>query len=259
MSPTSAPRPVALVTGPTAGIGLEFARQLAASGHDLVLVARNETRLNEVALQLHQDHGAHCEVLVADLADREQLAQVEARLADPAGPIDLLVNNAGFGLKERFLVNSVEQEQMLLDVLVTAVMRLSHAALGPMSERGSGAILNVSSVADFMPRGTYSAAKAYVTRFSEWAHNEYGPAGVQVMALCPGFIRTEFHERMEVGQDTVPSYLWLESPDLVTAALADLAAGKAISVPSLRYKAIVAGAKYVPTGLLQRLQKLGRD
>jgi short-subunit dehydrogenase len=261
MSPSSLPsdRPVALVTGPTAGIGLEFARQLAASGHDLVLVARNEDRLNEVALQLHQDFGARCEVLVADLADRDQLARVEARLAGPGGPVDLLVNNAGFGLKNRFGDNTVEQEQMLLDVLVTAVMRLSHAALGPMAARGSGAVLNVSSVAGFMPRGTYSAAKAYVTRFSEWAHNEYAPAGVQVMALCPGFIRTEFHERMEVGQDSAPSFLWLEASDLVRAALSDLAAGKAISVPSLRYKAIVTGAKYVPTGLLQRLQKLGRD
>ena len=252
-------RPVALVTGPTAGIGLEFARQLAGSGHDLVLVARNEARLNEVALELHQEFGASCEVLVADLADREQLALVEARLADPAGPIDLLVNNAGYGLKGRFLDNTVEQEQGLLDVLVVAVMRLSHAALGSMAARGSGAVINVSSVAGFLPRGTYSAAKAYVTRFSEWAHNEYGPAGVQVMALCTGFIRTEFHQRMDVGRDSAPSFLWLDAPDLVSAALSDLAAGKAVSVPSLRYKAIVTGAKYVPTGLLQRLQKLGRD
>jgi len=261
MSPTSpaAVRPVALVTGPTAGIGLEFARQLAASGHDLVLVARNETRLDEVALELHQEHGAHAEVLVADLGDRDQLARVEARLADPDAPIDLLVNNAGFGLKNRFGENHVEQEQQLLDVLVTAVMRLSHAALGPMSARGSGAIVNVSSVAGFLPRGTYSAAKAYVTRFSEWAHHEYAPRGVQVMALCPGFIRTEFHERMEVGRDSAPSYLWLDAPDLVTAALSDLAGGKAVSVPSLRYKAIVTGVKYVPMGLLQRLQRMGRE
>jgi short-subunit dehydrogenase len=254
----SAARPVALITGPTAGIGLEFARQLAGSGHDLVLVARNETRLNEVALELHQEFGASCEVIAADLADRLQLGLVEARLADPSGPIDLLVNNAGFGLKGRFLDNTVAQEQAHLDVLVVAVMRLSHAALAPMVARGSGAVINVSSVAGFLPRGTYSAAKAYVTKFSEWAHNEYAPAGVQVMALCPGFIRTEFHERMEVGRDSAPSFLWLDAPDLVTAALSDLAAGKAISVPSLRYKAIVVGAKYVPSGLLQRFQKMGR-
>jgi len=254
----SSQRPVALVTGATAGIGLEFARQLAERGHDLVLVARNTARLDEVALQLHQEFGVDSEVLSADLADREQLALVEARLADASRPVDMLVNNAGFGLKGRFLDNSVEQEQAHLDVLVVAVMRLSHAALGPMVARGRGAVVNVSSVAGFLPRGTYSAAKAYVTKLSEWAHAEYAPQGVKVMALCPGFIRTEFHERMEVGRDSAPSFLWLEASDLVHVALTDLEAGKAVSVPTFRYKAIVTGAKYVPTGLLQRFQSLGR-
>jgi len=249
---------VALVTGPTAGIGLEIARQLAARGHELVLVARNEERLGAVALELTGEFGVATEVIVADLADRDALALVEARLADPDRPVEILINNAGFGLKGRFLDNTIAQEQAHLDVLVVAVMRLCHAALGPMAARGSGQILNVSSVAGFLPRGTYSAAKAYVTKFSEWAHNEYGPQGVQVMALCPGFVRTEFHERMEVGRDSAPDFLWLEAEDLVTAALADLDAGKAISVPSFRYKAIVTGAKYIPAGLLQRFQTMGR-
>ncbi len=257
--PTSgSPTSCALVTGPTAGIGLEIARQLAARGHDLVLVARNEARLGEVALALSQEFGITTEVIVADLADRDALSLVETRLADPDRPIEILVNNAGFGLKGRFLDNTVAQEQAHLDVLVVAVMRLCHAALGPMAARGSGQILNVSSVAGFLPRGTYSAAKAYVTKFSEWAHNEYGPQGVQVMALCPGFVRTEFHERMDVDRDSAPAFLWLEAEELVTAALADLDAGKAISVPTLRYKAIVTGAKYVPSGLLQRFQTFGR-
>jgi short-subunit dehydrogenase len=247
-----------LVTGPTAGIGLEIARQLAARGSDLVLVARNEERLATVAAQLEGEFGIRTEVIPADLADRGALAVVEARLADAARPIDLLVNNAGFGLRGRFLENSVDAEQAHLDVLVVAPMRLTHAALGPMVARGSGAILNVSSVAGYLPRGTYSAAKAYVTRFSEWAHHEYAPHGVHVMALCPGFVRTEFHERMEVGQDSAPSFLWLDPEEFVTAALADLDARKAISVPTLRYKAIVAGAKYIPTGLLQRFQSFGR-
>lgn len=256
MSPSSAS--CALVTGPTAGIGLEIARQLAARGHDLVLVARNEDRLGEVALQLSQEFGVKTEVIAADLTDRSSLAVVEARLADASRPIDILVNNAGFGLKGRFLDNSIEAEQAHLDVLVVAPMRLTHAAIGPMVARGSGKIVNVSSVAGFLPRGTYSAAKAYVTKFSEWAHNEYGPQGVHVMALCPGFVRTEFHERMDVGRDSAPSYLWLDTEEFVKLALADLDAGKAISVPTLRYKAIVAGAKYVPAGLLQRFQGLGR-
>jgi hypothetical protein len=250
---------VSLVTGGTAGIGAEIARQLAARGSDLVLVARNEERLGEVALQLSSEYGIRTEVLVADLADRESLADVEARLADADRPVDMLINNAGFGLRGRFLENSIDAEQAHLDVLVTAPMRLTHAALGPMVARGAGTIVNVSSVAGYLPRGTYSAAKAYVTRFSEWAHNEYGPQGVHVMALCPGFVRTEFHERMDVGRDSAPSFLWLGTEEFVTAALADLDAGKAVSVPSLRYKAIVTGAKYVPSGLLQQFQRFGRQ
>lgn len=248
----------ALITGPSAGIGFEFARQLAARGTDLVLVARDETRLKEVADQLTGEFGISTEVLPADLTDRESLAAVEARLADASRPVDLLVNNAGFGLKGRFLDNSLAAEQAHLDVLVVAPMRLTHAALGGMVERGRGQVINVSSVAGFLPRGTYSAAKAYVTKFSEWAHNEYAPQGVHVMALCPGFVRTEFHERMEVGRDSAPSFLWLDTEEFVKLALADADAGKAISVPTLRYKAIVAGAKYVPAGLLQRFQGLGR-
>ena len=249
----------ALVTGATAGIGLEFARQLAARGYDLVLVARDPARLDQVAVELRGSAtNPDVEVVAADLADRKQLASVEARLADRSAPIELLVNNAGYGLKGRFLDNSVEQEQGHLDVLVTAVMRLTHAALGPMVERGHGGVINVSSVAGYLPRGTYSAAKAYVTRFSEWAHNEYAAQGVTVMALCPGFIRTEFHERMDVGRDSAPAFLWLDAPDLVSAALKDFEAGKAISVPSVRYKAIVTAAKYIPSGLAQRFQSFGR-
>ena len=173
----------ALVTGATAGIGLEFARQLAARGHGLVLVARDEARLAAVAKELQAAYDIEVEVLVADLVDKAQSATVEARLADRSRPIELLVNNAGFGLKHRFLDNPIEDEEAMLDVLVTAVLRLSHAALGPMAERGRGGIINVSSVAAFLPRGTYSAAKAWVNSFSEWAHNEYKPQGVTVMAL----------------------------------------------------------------------------
>ena len=138
--------------------------------HDLVLVARNTERLEEVAAELAQQYGVATEVLTADLTDRESLAAVERRLADPARPVDLLVNNAGFGLKGRFLDNDLEAEQAHLDVLVVAPMRLSHAALGPMVARGRGAIVNVSSVAGFLPRGTYSAAKAYVTKALQGAY-----------------------------------------------------------------------------------------
>jgi uncharacterized protein len=261
MSETPLPRPgasTALITGATAGIGLAFARQLAAQGHDLVLVARDRARLESTAEELRAEHGVRVEVLAADLTDRAQLAIVEARLAATDQPVELLVNNAGFGLRHRFLANDIEQEQAHLDVLVVAVLRLSHAALGAMVERGHGGIINVSSVAAFLPRGTYSAAKAWVNSFSEWAHHEYAERGVRVMALCPGFTKTEFHERMDVGRDSVPSFLWLEVDALVATALRDYAKGKVISIPDARYKAIAAASRVVPNGLLQRLQSLGR-
>jgi short-subunit dehydrogenase len=252
------PRPTALITGPTSGIGACFADQLARTGYDLVLVARDESRLDALAAEVERAYAVDTEVLVADLADREALAKVEQRVADPARPIDLLVNNAGFGHKRPFLENSVEDEQQMLDVLVTAVLRLTHAALGAMVARGDGAIINVSSVAGYLPRGSYSAAKAYVTSLSEWADLTYRDKGVRVMALCPGFTKTEFHERMDVTRDSAPSWMWLEADRLVAAALKDLEKGKRVSVPSKRYKAITGVVRYTPSSVLSRLQGLGR-
>ncbi|HEU5038810.1 MAG TPA: SDR family oxidoreductase [Nocardioides sp.] len=249
---------VALVTGPTAGIGRSFAHQLAEQGYDLVLVARDRSRLEAEADELRAAYGVAVEVLPADLVDRGQLATVEARLADRDRPVDLLVNNAGFGLKKRFLDNTVDEEQAMLEVLVTAVMRLSHAALGAMTERGRGGIINVSSVAAFLPRGSYSAAKAYVNSFSEWAAREYAQHGVTVTCLCPGFTRTEFHERMQVGRGSAPDFLWLDADELVRTALRDHAKGKVFSIPSPQYKAISTAARLIPGGVLQRFQSLGR-
>jgi short-subunit dehydrogenase len=251
-------RGTALITGPTAGIGLAFAEQLAARGQDLVLVARDRARLEDLAARLGDSHDVGVEVLVADLADREQMAAVEARVADPLRPVSLLVNNAGFGHKHPFTENSVEDEQEMLDVLVTAVMRLSHAAIGPMLQRGEGAIVNVSSVAAFLPRGTYSAAKAYVVSFSEWLDLTYRDRGVRGMALCPGFVRTEFHARMGVGRDSAPGWMWLDAERLVREALVDLERGKAISIPSKRYKLLSALARATPSSLQARFQALGR-
>ncbi|WP_017934868.1 SDR family NAD(P)-dependent oxidoreductase [Nocardioides sp. Iso805N] len=248
----------ALITGATAGIGLAFARQLAAQGHDLVLVARDKGRLEEVAAELTTTHRVQVEVLAADLGDRAQLGTVEERLTDMERPVDLLVNNAGFGLKQRFLDNTADQEQEMLDVLVVAVLRLSHAALGPMAARGRGGIINVSSVAAFLPRGTYSAAKAWVNSFSEWASHEYAERGVHVMALCPGFTKTEFHERMGVSRGSAPGFMWLEVDDLVAAALKDYRKKKVFSIPSAQYKAVVGVTRAIPKGVLQRFQSLGR-
>lgn len=258
MSPRSAQTPpsTAMVTGPTAGIGLEFARQIADRGHHLVLVARNTERLAQVAATLRADHDVEVEVITADLADRTQMAIVEERLASTDRPIDLLVNNAGFGLKERFLDNQIEAEQEMLDVLVTAPLRLSHAALAAMTSRGHGGIINVSSVAAFLPRGTYSAAKAYLNRFGEWAANEYAGQGVTVTTLCPGFTKTEFHQRMGVKRGT--GLLWLEPDFLVRQALADFDKGRVFSIPGAQYKAITALTRAIPSRALQGLQSMGR-
>lgn len=257
MSPeTSAP--TALVTGATAGIGLEFARQLAARGHDLVLVARDQDRLRAVADELAATYDVAAEALPADLADREQLRRVEDRLGDAGHPVDLLVNNAGFGLKDRFLDNDVEDEQLMVDVLVTAVMRLSHAAMRSMAGRGRGGVINVSSVASFLPRGTYSAAKAWVNHFGQWAAHEYADRGVQVTTLCPGFTTTEFHQRMGVDRGSAPAFMWLDPEFLVDRALRDFDRGRTMSVPGASYRAVRALTRVVPTGLAQRFQSLGR-
>ncbi|MGL5809001.1 MAG: SDR family NAD(P)-dependent oxidoreductase [Nocardioides sp.] len=249
----------ALITGATAGIGLEFARQLAGRGYDLVLVARDVTRLESTAAEIRARYGRSVEILAADLTVPDQLAIVERRVADPAEPVDLVVNNAGFGLAKPLLFNTADQEQAMLEILVLAVLRLSHAALGAMTARGSGGLINVSSVSAYLPRGTYGAAKAWVNSFSEWAAVEYAAQGVRVMALCPGFVRTEFHERMDVGRDAVPERMWLDPEYVVTRALDDFDRGRVVSVPSARYRAIVAAAKFTPAALAHRFRSIGRS
>ena len=194
----------ALVTGSTAGIGYEFARQLAERGHDIVLVARDRARLENVSDELRRDYKIRSEVLVADLSDRAQIEKVAQRLADDARPVDLLVNNAGYGMKKGFLANEIEAEEAMLDVLCTSVLVLSHAAARAMKTRGRGGIINVSSVASYATMGTYSAAKAWVRYFSEGLSRELTGSGVTCMALCPGFTHTEFHERGRMNDVAAP-------------------------------------------------------
>lgn len=251
-------RPVALVTGASAGIGLSFVHELGRRGYDLVLVARDRSRLEHLAAEVGEQYAVSVDVLSADLSLRDQLAEVERRVAATDRPVDLLVNNAGFGLKHGFLDNDIETEQQMLDVLVTAVLRLTHAALGQMVERGTGGVINVSSVAGYLPRGTYSAAKMYVTSLSQWADLTYRDRGVRTMALLPGFTKTEFHARMDVGRDSAPSWLWLDSDRLVREGMDDFVRGRTISVPSRRYKAITTAARYIPPAIQARFQSLGR-
>lgn len=247
----------ALITGPTAGIGRAFADKLAREGYDLVLVARDEARLKEVATEITRLYGVGCEVLAADLTEAAQLALVEERFR--TGPIEVLVNNAGFGQKKPFWANTIEQEEKQLDLLVRVVLRLTHAAVQPMIERGSGAVVNVSSVAGFLQRNSYSAHKSWVTNFSAGLATGLHAQGVAVMALCPGFVHTEFHERMGMDKSLIPSFMWLDATDLVDAAWVDLMRGKPISVPSWRYKLVVAAARYVPRTLISRVSTVGLD
>ncbi len=209
-----------------------------------------------MADELSVAHGVACEVLPADLSDLDQTMRVEARLRQQ--PFDVLVNNAGFGLQRPFDVNDVEAEQRGLDVLVRAVMRLTHAALLPMLAAGRGDVVNVSSVAGYVPRGSYSAHKAWVTAFSAWASVYYRPCGVRVMALCPGFVHTEFHQRMRADMSGVGGWMWLDADDLVRVGLKDLRAGKAVSIPTLRYKALTALARVTPRRITAKVARRGR-
>lgn len=240
----------ALVTGASAGLGAEFCRQLAQQGWNLVLVARTQDRLATLAAELTASFGVTAEVLAADLTDDGGRAAVVERLSDPARPVGFLINNAGLGLLNDFADNTVEDERRHLALHVQAAMELTHAALQSMLERGSGRIINVSSVAAFLPRGTYSAAKAWLLSFSRWANIAYGRSGIQVTALCPGFVHTEFHERMGMDKTTSPQWMWLGAGQVVREALADNAHGRAVSVPSWRYKVLVNVAKVLPARLV---------
>jgi uncharacterized protein len=248
--------PTALVTGATAGIGAEFARQLAAQRTDLVLVARDAARLDTTRAALIETFGVDVAVLAADLATDEACTSVAERIADTEHPIDLLVNNAGFGMYRRFGEGELADEERQLDLNVRAVLRLSHAAVRAMTARGTGRIINISSVSAFVPRGnnaTYAASKAWVTMFSEALAVQLAGSGVTVTVICPGFTHTEFHERAQADMSQVPERMWLDASTVVAEGLADAAKGKPISVPTRQYKTLVTGARILPRPLLRRI------
>lgn len=251
--------PTALITGASAGLGAEFARQLAGRGADLVLVARSAGALDALADELRAHDGVAVEVLVADLLDEADVARVVSRIGDAEQPIDLLINNAGFGLPLHFADNDIDDEVRHLRLHVEVSMRLMHAALGVMRGRG-GRIINVASVAGFISRSTYSACKSWLIGFSRWANAEYARDGVSVTALCPGFTHTSFHERMGLapGDEGVPTFMWLDAADVVREGLRDAARSRAVSVPSMRYKAIVALTRVLPASLTSRVARRGR-
>ncbi|HZQ30277.1 MAG TPA: SDR family oxidoreductase [Mycobacterium sp.] len=247
-------RPVALITGPTSGIGAGFARRYAADGYDLVLVARNAQRLHELADTLREKHGAASEVLVADLAEADGRAQVCDRLN--AG-VRVLVNNAGLGTSGEFWTAEPKLLQAQLDVNVTAVMQLTRAALPSMVDAKAGTVVNVASVAGLLPgRGsTYSASKAWVVSFTEGLANGLTGTGVSIHALCPGYVHTEFHDRAGIEMSAMPSFMWLEVDDVVSECVADVAKGKVVIIPGLHYKALTTGGRIVPRNLVRFMTK----
>ncbi len=242
-----------MITGASAGIGGRFAILLAREGYDLVLVARDETRLQETAAALEKEFQIGCEILPADLSTEGGSRSVELRVSDPNRPIDVLINNAGFGIRESFLKSNKDAEQQLMDVLVRTPMRLMHSALPLMKERNSGIIINVSSVAGWIAGGTYSAAKSYLTVLSESLHTELRATKVNVLALCPGFTHTEFHERGRMRMEALPNFMWLDADHVVAKAWSDALAGKAISVPGWQYAVVSSLARFAPRPLVRKI------
>jgi short-subunit dehydrogenase len=246
---------VALVTGGTSGIGAAFARILSRRGYDLVLVARSADRLEEMAAELSSG-GRSVEVLVADLGDREDVARVADRLASPNRPVDMLVNNAGFGLHSRLLDVDVSEHDKAYEVMSRAVLVLAGAAARAMLPRGRGAIINVSSTAGFVPMGSYSATKAWVTSYTEGLSNELHGSGITVTALCPGWVRTEFHERAGISAGKIPNFMWLDAEQLVTACLRDVEKGTVISIPTIRYQSLMWLVRVAPRGAIRTAARL---
>ncbi len=243
----------ALITGASAGMGARFAHLLAKEGYDLVLVARNEVRLTITAAELEKVFGIHCEILSADLSTDEGLLAVSNRAGNPDRPIEVLINNAGFGIGESFFKSQIQVEQQLLDVLVKAPMHLMHSVLPGMKTRNSGIIINVSSVAGWITGGSYSAAKSYLTVLSESMHTELRGTNVKVLALCPGFTHTEFHQRGKMRMDSLPNFMWLDADHVVAKGWSDAVAGKAISVPGWQYTILTWFARLAPRPLVRKI------
>lgn len=241
----------ALITGGSSGIGAAFAKALAVRGDDLTLVARDATRLEAVAATIRAAHGVDVEVVAADLAVRADVDRVAARLVDDARPIDMLVNNAGFGIGVRLTAEDLSAHEHAIDVMVRAVLILGGAAGRTMRARGHGAIVNVSSVAGMLAMGGYSAIKAWVTAYSESLATELGGTGVTVTALLPGWVRTEFHERAAINTTKLPGVAWVDVDALVADCLADVTKGRVLSVPTVRYRAVTGLLRHAPRSLVR--------
>ena len=240
----------AVVTGSTAGLGAAFARQLAGQGYDLILVARDAGRLNTQAEALSSQYGISTTVLVADLVTDDGVGAVQERLSDMRNPVHLLVNNAGHGLAGEFLENDLDDERDLLRLHVQTPMELTHTAARAMVRRRAGRVINVASVAGFTATGSYSAAKSWVINFSKALHQQLAGDGVTVTALCPGLVRTEFHQRSGISVKGATKRLWLDADDVVRQGLAANAQGAAVCVPSRSYQMLTAATRFMPDSVV---------
>lgn len=242
---------IALVTGASSGLGEEFCWQLAASGHDLVVVARRVERLQQLAEKIHNYTGVNVEVLPADLGKETDRARICARLSDTSRPIGLLVNNAGYGKEATFLETPLEAEKAALNVMVTAVMELSYIAARTMLQRNRGAILNVSSIASETGMGTYSAHKAWVKAFTEGLAVELRGSNVTATAVMPGLVHTEFHEKSGYDTSNVQSIAWIPAATVVEQALQAVRNGQVLVTPTARYKLTAAVTRLAPRWLVR--------
>lgn len=242
----------ALVTGGTSGIGLAFAKALATRGCDLVLVARNPERLESTRAEFEAS-GTACETLVADLNSDDGIAAVRARLESADSPVEILINNAGAGLSHPLATRDTGPLRDAVKLMGIAPMEIGAVAAAVMSERGSGVIVNTSSVNGLVPMGAYSAVKAFVKVWSESLALEVAPAGVHVTTFVPGWTRTEFHARSGKSTKGIPDFLWLDADDAVAACLADVERGRTLSVPSKRYKVISMLANKGPRGIVNKV------
>ena len=241
----------ALVTGATAGIGESFTRLLAKNKYNIVLVARDLPRMQERAQALEEKFMVQTRIIQADLSTDAGCSTVEQYIAN--NQVDVLINNAGFGLNKAFTMSSLEAEQQMFDVLVRTPMRLMHVALPLMKERNKGVVINVSSVAGFIAGGTYSAAKSYLTVLTESLHTELAGTHVKISSLCPGFTRTEFHQRGRMSMKGLPNFMWLDSDALVSKAWSDALKGKAVSIPGWQYKLLVFVIQGLPRTIVRKV------
>ncbi|MEF2976003.1 SDR family NAD(P)-dependent oxidoreductase [Subtercola sp. YIM 133946] len=243
----------ALVTGGTSGIGAAFARTFAERGDNLVLVARDQARLDETAASLRHAFGVEVETVSADLANRDDVVRVADILGRADAPIDVLVNNAGFGIHTPLLAEDTTPHELALNVMGRAVLMLGAAAGRSMRSRGTGTIINISSTAGYITMGSYSAIKAWVTSYTEGLAVELAGSGVQVTALCPGWVHTEFHERAGIRESSIPGFLWIDVDELVAECLSDVAKGKVISIPSARFKFLMLFARHLPRSTIRAI------